>query len=61
MVYADLDLAPGPSGSIFVIRGIEKQNNYAIIDLTKTAEPSPSDDEEDERHENTVSVDRNEL
>ena len=39
LVYADLDLAPGPSGSRFVIRGIEKRNNYAIIDLTKTAEP----------------------
>ena len=61
MVFADLNLAQGPSVSIFVIRGIEKQNNYAIIDLTEIAEPSPSDDEEDEKHENTVSVDRNEL
>jgi hypothetical protein len=61
LIYADLDLAPGPSGSRFVIRGIENRNNYAIIDLTKTAEPLPSDDEEDEKHENTVSVDRNEL
>lgn len=50
MVYADLDLVPGPSGSKFVIRGIEKRNNYALIDLTKTAEPLPSDDNEDEKH-----------
>lgn len=59
LVYADLDLASGPSGSRFVIRGIENQNNYAIIDLTKTAEPLPSDDE-DEKHEHTVSANRNE-
>lgn len=59
LVYADLDLAPGSSGSRFVIRGIENRNNYAIIDLTKTAEPLPSDDE-DEKHENTVSANRNE-
>jgi nucleoside-triphosphatase THEP1 len=50
LVYADLDLVPGPSGSRFVIRGIEKRNNYAIIDLTKTAELLPSDDDEDEKH-----------
>ena len=60
MIYADLDLAPGPSGSRFVIRGIEKRNNYAIIDLTKTAEPLPSDDDVDEKIENTVSANRNE-
>ena len=60
MVYADLDLVSGPSGSRFVIRGIEKRNNYAIIDLTKTAEPLPSDDDEYEKHENTVSANRNE-
>jgi hypothetical protein len=60
LVYADLDLAPGPSGSRFVIRGIEKRSNYAIIDLTKTAEPLPSDDDKDEKHENTVSPNRNE-
>ena len=60
MIYADLDLAPGPSGSRFVIRGSEKRNNYAIIDLTKTAEPLPSDDDVDEKHENTVSANRNE-
>jgi hypothetical protein len=59
LVYADLDLAP--SGNTFVIRGIEKRNNYAIIDLTKTAEPLPSNDDEDEKHEHTVSANRNEL
>ena len=61
MVYADLDLVPGPSGSRFVIRGIEKRNNYAIIDLTKTAEPSPFDDEEDEKHENPLKLEQLEL
>jgi hypothetical protein len=60
LVYADLDLVPGPSGSSFVIRGIEKQNNYAIIDLTKRAEPLPSDDDEDEKHEHIVSANLNE-
>ena len=59
LVYADLDFVPGPSGNRFVIRGIENRNNYAIIDLTKTVEPLPSDDE-DEKHENTVSANRNE-
>jgi hypothetical protein len=60
LVYADLDLVPGPRGNRFVIRGIENRNNYAIIGLTKTTEPLPSDDE-DEKHENTVSANRNEL
>jgi hypothetical protein len=60
LVYADLDLVPDPSGSRFVIRGNEKRNNYAIIDLTKTAEPLPLDDDEDKKHENTVSANRNE-
>ena len=60
LVYADLDLVPGPGGSRFIIRGIANRNNYAIIDLTKTAEPLPSDDDEDEKHENTVSANRNE-
>jgi hypothetical protein len=60
LVYVDLDFVPGPSGNRFVIRGIEKRNNYAIIDLTKTAEPLPSDDDEDEKIENTVSANRNE-
>ena len=54
LVYADLDLAPGPSGSRFVIRDIEKRNNYAIVDITKTSETLPSDDDEDEKQENTV-------
>ena len=53
LVYADLDLVPGQSGSRFIIRGIENRNNYAIIDLTKK-EPLPLDDYEDEKHENTV-------
>ena len=44
-MYADLELSPGPSGKRFVIRGLENRNNYAIIDLTKTAEPLPSDSE----------------
>jgi hypothetical protein len=56
LVYVDLDLAPSPSGIRFVIRGIENRNNYAIIDITKTAEPIPLDDDEDEKHENTVSA-----
>lgn len=46
LIYADLDLAP--SGKRFVIRGIENRNNYAIIDLTKTAVPLSSDEEDDE-------------
>ena len=45
LVYADLELSPGPSGKRFVIKGLENRNNYAIIDLTKTAEPLPSDSE----------------
>ena len=44
-MYADLELSPGPSGKRFTIRGMEHRNNYAIIDLTKTAEPLPSDSE----------------
>ena len=60
MVYADLDLVPGLSSSRFVIRGIENRKNYAIIDLTKTAEPLPSDDDKDEKHANTVSANLNE-
>ena len=43
LVYADLELSSGPSGKQFAIRGEENRNNYAIIDLTKTAEPLPSD------------------
>lgn len=50
LIYADLDLAPTLSGRRFVIRGLENRNNYAIIDLTKTAEPLPSDsDNEDDQ------------
>lgn len=49
LIYADLDLKPNPSGRRFVIRGIENRNNYAILDLTKTAEPLPSDDSDDEK------------
>ncbi|VDI55690.1 Hypothetical predicted protein, partial [Mytilus galloprovincialis] len=49
LIYADLDLKPDPSGRRFVIRGIENRNNYAILDLTKTAEPLPSDDSDDEK------------
>jgi hypothetical protein len=44
-MYADLELSSGPSGKWFVIRGEENRNNYAIIDLTKTGEPLPSDSE----------------
>ena len=44
-MYIDLELSPGPSGKQFVIRGLENRNSYAIIDLTKTAEPLPSDSE----------------
>jgi hypothetical protein len=45
LVYAELELSPRPSGKQFAIRGLENTNNYAIIDLTKTAEPLPSDSE----------------
>ena len=67
LVYADLDLVPCPSGSRpcpsgsrFVIRGIENRNNYAIIDHTETAEPLPSVNDDDEKHDNNVSANRNE-
>ena len=53
MVYADVELSPGPSGKQFVIRGLENRNNYAIIDLTKTAEPLPSDSENENEKEKT--------
>ena len=53
MVYADVELSPGPSGKQFVIRGLENRNNYAIIDLTKTAEPLPSDSESENEKEKT--------
>lgn len=42
-----MDLAPCAGGKKFVIRGLENRNNYAIIDLTKTAEPLPSDEDDD--------------
>ena len=52
-MYADLELSPGPSGKRFAIRGVENRNNYAIIDLTKIAEPLPSDSEsENEKEKN---------
>lgn len=54
MIYADVDLLPGPSGNRFVIRGHENRTNYAIIDLSKKAEPLPSDNE-DEDNDNTYS------
>ena len=35
------------------IRGVDNRHNYAIIDLTKTAEPLPSDSEsENEKEKN---------
>ncbi|XP_076109163.1 uncharacterized protein LOC143078040 [Mytilus galloprovincialis] len=49
LIYADLDLKPDANGRRFIIRGIENRNNYAILDLTKTAEPLPSDDSDDEK------------
>ena len=52
-MYADLELSPGPSGKRFVIRGLENRNNYAIIDLTKTAEPLPLDSESENEKEET--------
>lgn len=45
-----MDLIPCDGGKRFVIRGLENKSNYAIIDLTKTAEPLPSDDDEDEQN-----------
>jgi hypothetical protein len=50
-VYADLELSPGPSGKRSVIRGVENRNNYAIVDLKKTAEPIPSDSESENEKE----------
>lgn len=50
LIYADLDLVPTPIGKKFIIRGLENRNNYAIIDLTKSAEPLPSDDDEEEEN-----------
>ena len=50
-MYADLELSPGPSGKRFVIRGLENRNDYAVIDLTKTAEPLPSDSESENEKE----------
>jgi hypothetical protein len=52
-VYADLELSAGSSGKRFVIRGLENRNNYAIIDLTKTAEQLPSDPESENEKEKT--------
>jgi hypothetical protein len=48
-VYADLELSPGSSGKQSVIRGVENRNNYAIVDLNKTAVPLPSDSESENR------------
>ena len=52
-MYADLELSPGPSGKRLVIRGLENKNNYALIDLTKTAEPLPSHSESENGKEKT--------
>jgi hypothetical protein len=52
-VYADLESSPGPSGKQFTIRGLENRNNYAIIYLTKTAEPLLSDSESQNEKEKT--------
>ena len=60
MLYADLELSPGPSGKRFVIRGMEHRNNYAIIDLTKTAEPLSSYSECESEKEKTEANGRNE-
>ena len=49
LVYADLELSPGPSGKQSAIRGVENRNNNAIVDLKKTAEPLPSDSEGENR------------
>jgi hypothetical protein len=59
-VYADLELSPGPIGKQFVIRGLENRNNYAIIDLTKTAEPLPSDSESENEKEKTEAIGKKE-
>lgn len=48
LIYADLDLVPGPNGRKFVIRGIENKTNYAMIDLSIKVDPLPSDDDEEE-------------
>jgi hypothetical protein len=53
LIYADLEFTPGPSGKRFAIKGVENRNNYAIIDLTKTAEPLPSDSESENEKEKT--------
>ncbi|XP_063442944.1 uncharacterized protein LOC134723248 isoform X2 [Mytilus trossulus] len=56
LIYADLDLVPNMSGNRFVIRGLENRNNYAVIDLTKTAEPLPleSDSDDDDARAKTT-------
>lgn len=36
------------NGNRFVIRGLENRNNYAVIDLTKTAEPLPLESDSDD-------------
>ena len=60
LMYADLELSLGPSGKRFVIRGLENRNNYAIIDLTKIAEPLPSDSESENEKEKTEANGKNE-
>ena len=52
-MYAYLELSSEPSGKRFVIRGSENRTNYAIIDLTKTAEPLPSDSESENEKQKT--------
>lgn len=50
-MYSELEFPPGSSG--IVIRGLENRNNYAIIDLTKTAVPLSSDSESENEQEKT--------
>ena len=47
LVYADLDfpLRPGPSRT--VIHGQEDMTTYALVDLTKKADPLPEDFDEE--------------
>ncbi|XP_076109521.1 uncharacterized protein LOC143078545 [Mytilus galloprovincialis] len=61
LIYADLDLMPGPNGGKFVIRGIENKTNYAMIDLSVKVDPLPSDDEEEEKDREEANSTANEC
>ena len=43
LVYAELDFPVRPGGASNVIHGLEDRTTYAIVDLTKRADPLPDD------------------